>query len=148
MGKKILIVTGSPRKQGNTNTIAGWVADAAREAGAEVRLVNAATLKYKTGGCMACMGCQESEEYRCVIKDEASDIIASIPEYDVLVLASPVYFFSVTAQIKPFIDRMYCLTKFSDTSIQTALDHTEFGLIADGAGDMGSGLDLVEKNDW
>ena len=144
MARKIIIITGSPRKQGNTNTIAAWVAEGAGDAGAQVETVDAARLKYLTNGCTACMGCQQSEQYRCIVKDEASDLIASIPEYDVVVFASPVYFFSWSAQIKMFIDRMFSLFKFKAAKIDSALGKIEVALIATAGGDMGSGLDALE----
>jgi multimeric flavodoxin WrbA len=144
MGKKIMIVCGSPRKSGNTALLAEWVAEGAREVGADVEIVDAAHLKYKTNGCTACMGCQESEEYRCIIKDEASDLIASIPEKDILVFASPVYFFGLSAQTKLFMDRMYSLFKFRDGKLIHKLKDIELALIADAAGDLGSGLDITD----
>ncbi len=146
MGKKILIVTGSPRRHGNTNLLAGWVADGVAGRGGDVRIVDAAQLHYKTSGCTSCMGCQESDLFRCIVRDEASEIVASIPEYDVLVLATPVYFFSFSTQIKMFIDRMYSLYKFKADRILSPADHLQFALIATSAGDYGSGLDVLEKS--
>jgi multimeric flavodoxin WrbA len=148
MAKKIMIVTGSPRKGGNTMTLAAWVAEGAREAGAEVEIVNAAALDYKTNGCTACNGCQESEKYGCIIKDEASPIIARIPEMDVLVLATPIYFMGFSAQIKLLLDRFYSLMKINpeDHTFKHELGDMEWALIASGGGDEGSGLGLVEAN--
>ncbi|MDD3118248.1 MAG: flavodoxin family protein [Victivallales bacterium] len=144
MGKKILIVTGSPRHHGNTNTLADGVAQGATDRGGKVKIVDAARLQSKTNGCTSCMGCQESEDFRCIIRDEVSEILATIPDYDVLVLATPVYFFNFSAQIKIFIDRMYSLYKFKEDKIITPTEKLHFAMIATAAGDYGSGLDSLE----
>lgn len=149
MSKKIMILNGSPRESGNTMTLVGWVADAAREAGAEVEIVDAAGLKCKVPGCIACMGCRASDEYRCVVEDEASGVIARIPSQDVVVLATPVYFMGFSAQIKRVIDRMFSLFKYDDEkgrSYAPGLRETAFALIATAGGGEDDGLDLVMKN--
>jgi len=145
VGKKILIVTGSPRRGGTTATLVKWIAEGAFDAGAEVKIVDACRLKYKNYGCAACYGCQNSEEYRCIIKDEASDLVASMPEYDALAFATPVYFMSFSAQIKMVIDRMFSLFKISPEkkSIEKAFTKTSFALVASSGGDSGSGLKLL-----
>jgi len=145
MGKKIMIVCGSPRKQGNTNRVVAWVADAARESGAEVEIVDAAHIDYATNGCTACMACQESDEFRCVIDDDASPIIARIPESDVLVFASPVYWLGPTAQIKLLLDRMYSLIKVKDEPFDTAIKKTAIALIGTSGGGREHGLGLLEE---
>ena len=145
MGKKIAIVCGSPRKQGNTNRVAAWVADAAREAGADVELIDAVGLDYGTNGCTACMACQQSDEYRCVIDDELSPILARLPDAHVVVFASPVYWHGPTAQLKLFMDRMFSLVKVGATPFTTAFDETAFALIATSGGGMEHGLGLLEE---
>lgn len=146
MNKKILIVNGSPRKTGNTATLVGWVTEGAESAGANVTIVEAPHLRYKVAGCCSCYGCQVSEEYRCVIPDELTDVVASFPEYDLVVFASPVYFFGLTAQIKTVIDRMFSLFKFKDGKTIHNLQKLEFALVADCGGDLhDSGIDLVES---
>jgi multimeric flavodoxin WrbA len=145
MSKKILIVNGSPRKTGNTATLVGWVAEGAESAGATVTIVDATHLRYKIAGCCSCYGCQVSEQYRCVIPDELTDVVASFPEYDLVVFASPVYFFGLTAQIKMVIDRMFSLFKFKDGKTTHNLQNVEFALIADCGDDLrDSGIDLLD----
>ena len=112
MSKKIMVICSSPRRKGNTNTVAGWVAESARAEGAQVEIIDAAHMKYKSNGCTACMACQNSPKYECVIKDEASAVIKRIPQFDVLVLASPIYWFGVNAQLKLLLDRTFALVKF------------------------------------
>ena len=145
MARKVMIVCGSPRKQGNTNRVVAWVAEAARQAGADVEIVDAPRLKYKVGGCIACMGCKKTDAYRCVIDDEASPILARMPEFDAVVLATPIYWFGPTAQLKTFTDRMFSLVKFEDDRPVTPFTKTRFALIATAGGGLDDGLSLVEQ---
>jgi multimeric flavodoxin WrbA len=145
MSRKITIICGSPRKEGNTNRVVGWVAEAARQAGAEVEIVDAPRLSYKALGCTACMGCRKSEEFRCVVDDEASPILARLPESDAVVLATPIYWLGPTAQLKVFTDRMFSLIKFTDTGIATPLKGTTLAVIATAGGERDHGLGLLEQ---
>ena len=146
MAKKIVVLCGSPRADGNTNTMVGWAAAAAGEQGAEVEVVNVARLKSKTNGCICCMGCQKSDEFRCVIDDEISPVLARAAEADVLVFATPVFFFGPTAQLKILLDRMYCLIKLNpeDGSVRHALTGADIAVISTGGGDLQAGLGMVD----
>ena len=147
MAKKIMVICGSPRENGNTSNIVKWFRESACEAGAEVEIIDAAKLKYKNYGCIACMGCQHSDKYECVIEDEATPILARIPDMDVLVLATPVYFFGPSAQIKVFGDRMFSLFKFVPEKeiFLHNLEGKTLALIASGGSDMSSGLSNIES---
>jgi multimeric flavodoxin WrbA len=142
---KIILVCGSPNTHGSTNRIAGWVAGAAREAGAEVEVVDAAHLDYKTNGCTACMGCQKNRDFRCVIDDEASEIIARMPEADALVFATPVYWHGPTAQLKLLQDRMFSLIDVSEFPFNTPLKGKTMALIGTAGGPLEAGLGLMEQ---
>ena len=148
MAKRILIVSGSPRKGGNTMTVVKWVADGASAAGAEVEIVDAARLNYKAPGCTSCMSCQNSEAYVCAVKDDAAELLARFPKYDVVVLATPVFFMGFSAQLKHIVDRMYSLVKIDHEkhTVKHALNDVEFALIATAGGGEGSGLNLVKAN--
>ncbi|MFH0877641.1 MAG: flavodoxin family protein [Candidatus Omnitrophota bacterium] len=143
MPKKILILCSSPNKKGNTNTVVGWIAEGIKATGGKVRMVDTSRLTYKAYGCTACMGCQKSKKFECVIKDQASPILASIPEYDALVLATPLYFFGPTAQLKVFTDRMYSLFKFDNKTgrVRHQLTRMRFALVATAGSDMFSALE-------
>lgn len=147
MSKRMMILTGSPRKAGNTNTVVQWFMEGAAEAGAAVELINAAGLKSKFNGCISCLGCQKSEKYECAVEDEVKPVLARIPEYDVVVFATPVYFFGPSAQLKLLMDRMYSLIKFNSATggYTHNLGHLRFGLISTAGGDINPGLDLVEQ---
>jgi len=146
MGKKIIVLCGSPRKKGNTNTVVKWFAEGARKAGAKVKIVDVANLKYKSNGCIACMGCKKWDKYQCVIKDEATPILASLPRYDVIVFATPVFFFGPTAQLKLFLDRTYSLFKFDKKTGEFVhqLGGKTFALIATSGGPRESCLKPLE----
>lgn len=101
MGKKILIITGSPRADGNTNTLVGMFMGGAVAAGNEVEVIDA--VKYKIYGCYSDYICQRSGE--CPIDDDMKKIHELMRWADVLVLASPVYWGSFTSHIKRIIDR-------------------------------------------
>ncbi len=103
MGKKILMITGSPRKAGNSNTLAAAFAAGATSAGHEVRVIDAACLEI--GGCHADGKCLQSG--RCGLKDDGVKIYEGMEWADVLVLVSPVYWASFTTQMKVVLDRLY-----------------------------------------
>jgi len=147
MAKRIMILCASPRRNGNTHALADWVIEGAKAVGAEVEKIDLTKLKYRNTGCISCYGCQEWEKYECVVHDEATPVLARIPEADVLVLATPVYFFGPSAQLKVFLDRAYSLSKFDlakgDFTHPFKKGMT-IALIASGGGDTDSGLKLVE----
>lgn len=99
--KKVLILGGSPRKGGNSDILCDEFARGAREAGHEVEKLRVA--EKSVAPCRACYACRESGV--CVIRDDMAEILQKMIDVDVLVLASPVYFYSVSAQLKAVIDR-------------------------------------------
>ena len=106
MSNNIVLLSGSPRKDGNTDRLAAAFVKGAESAGKNVTLFRVADMKI--GGCRGCGHCFE-EKGVCVQKDDMLGILNSLRKADALVLASPVYYFGVTAQIKLAIDRMYAL---------------------------------------
>ena len=141
-----MILCGSPNKKGNTNTIVGWVAEGAKSRGANVEIIDVTRLDSKLDGCTACMRCQESQEYRCVIEDDVASTIARIPEVDVLVFATPIYFAGPTAQLKCFMDRMFSLFKINqaDGAGRHHLTKVRLALIATAGDGIDGGLGLTE----
>jgi len=147
MARKILILCSSPHENGKTNTVVKWCVEGATGAGAEVECVDVAHLKYKHNGCIACMGCQMSPEYGCVIDDEASPVLKRVHEFDRVVFATPIYFFGPNAQLKMFMDRMFSLIKVNletdEFTFQTPGQAT--ALIATAGGDMDGGLGRTDE---
>ena len=100
-GKKVLIVASSPREGGNSETLAASFAKGAQEAGNEVETVYLREKGY--GFCIGCMTCVGAGQ--CVIDDDAVEIVAKMHDADVLVFASPVYYFCISGQLKTLLDR-------------------------------------------
>jgi multimeric flavodoxin WrbA len=100
--KKILILSGSPRKGGNSDLLCDEFMRGAKEAGHDVEKIRVATKKIDY--CHACYYCQKSGG-ECAIKDDMADVLQKMINADVIVLASPVYFYSIDAQLKALIDR-------------------------------------------
>lgn len=102
MSKRVLILSGSPRKGGNSDLLCDEFARGAQEAGHDVEKLRVAA--KKVAPCSACCYCR-SHGGACVHKDDMADILQKMIDADVLVLASPVYFYSIDAQLKAVIDR-------------------------------------------
>lgn len=102
MSKTILILSGSPRKHGNSDVLCDEFAKGAIEAGNKVEKVF--LRNKKIGYCTACYYCRDHEGI-CAIKDDMTHILELMHQADVIVLASPVYFYSIDAQMKTVIDR-------------------------------------------
>ncbi len=100
MGKKVLILSGSPRKGGNSDSLCDEFARGAIERGNEVEKIRVA--EKNIGYCLGCYACKDGA---CIQGDDMAEILEKIIACDVLVLASPVYFYSVSAQLKTLIDR-------------------------------------------
>lgn len=106
--RKIIIVEGSPRRNSNSSLLAGEVAAGARSNGVEVETLHLHGMDIQS--CTACDACQESLMKDCIIDDEMKDVYHRLRAADAIVYASPVYWFSVSGQIKVFMDRCYALT--------------------------------------
>ena len=102
MSKKVLILSGSPRNGGNSDLLCDEFMRGAMEAGNEVEKIRVAAKKIAP--CKGCYYCTEHNG-ACVCKDDMAEVLQKIIDADVLVMASPVYFYSVSAQLKAVIDR-------------------------------------------
>ena len=105
----ILILQGSPRANGNTAWMAEEFKKAAEAAGHQVTLVNVS--KKKIAGCLACEYCHNKGNGACIQKDDMQELYPLMAEAEVLVLAAPIYYFTLSAQIQLPIQRMYCVNK-------------------------------------
>ena len=124
--KKVLILSGSPRKGGNSDILCDQFAKGALEMGNEVEKIRVA--EKKISPCTGCYFCRNSGG-KCALNDDMGDILQKIIDCDVLVLSSPVYFYSMCAQLKTVIDR--CVARWREISnkdlfyITTAADDEE-----------------------
>ncbi len=115
---KIVILAGSPRRNGNTNYMASRFKAGAEEAGHSVYTFDCAHADVK--GCMGCNHCGMDGD--CVIKDDFTTILLPrLLEADMIVLCSPMYYFGFSAQIKAVIDRFYSRTYRLTGGKKTAL---------------------------
>ena len=105
----ILILQGSPRANGNTAWMAETYRKAAEAAGHKVTLVDVA--HKKIAGCMACEYCHGKGNGDCVQKDDMQALYPLLAEAEVLVLAAPIYYFTLSAQIQAPLQRIYSMNK-------------------------------------
>ena len=119
----ILILKGSPREKGNSSTLAEQAAAGARQAGAEVECFD--LHKLDIHACDACDICQGVSEGDCAIRDDMQLLYPKLRQAHAILVASPVYWFTVSAQTKLCIDRWYAL----ESPQGSQLAHKQFGVI-------------------
>jgi multimeric flavodoxin WrbA len=105
MSNKLVVLLGSPRKKGNSATLAQQVVAGAQAAGAQVDTFFLHGMDLRP--CNACDACLKTLEPACVIEDDMQILYPKLTEADAIVLASPIYWFTVSAQAKLFMDRLY-----------------------------------------
>ena len=142
---KFLTVFGSPRKKGNTATVLNWVVDELKAQGHEVDQVNISD--YQVNGCLECYTCQtKPDEPGCPQKDDALGLFQRVIDADALIYASPLFCWSWTAQLKPFIDRHFCLVTNAGTpKWKSLIDGKKVALVMTAAGPMEGNGDLLVK---
>ncbi len=101
----ILVLTGSPHKNGTTALLADEYCQSAEQAGHKVRRFDTAFMQIHP--CIGCDHCRKSDDSDCIFRDDMQAIVPSLLEADVVVLVSPLYYFALTAQLKNVIDRFY-----------------------------------------
>lgn len=136
---KVLIISGSPQKKGNTASLIEWFCEGARAGHAETEVVWACDLPVKTFGCNSCRACQKLKEYGCIIKDGISETVRKMITADGIVMATPLYFYSASAQLKAVFDRMFSLYKWDNAAntMETVLKGKTFALLASAYEDVG-----------
>ena len=101
---KIVILVGSVRKGGNTEILAKAFAEGARQ-NHEVEIISVAD--YNINPCIGCNSCFDREGHGCFQQDDMQKIYPKLAEEDVIVAASPVYFYGISAQLKALVDRLH-----------------------------------------
>ena len=102
---KIVVLTGSPRRNGNTNHLAGQFIKGAEEAGHEVCRFDCA--QRKVSSCIACNRCGMNGQ--CIFSDDFEELRPHLVAADMVVFATPMYYFGFSSQLKAVIDRFYAL---------------------------------------
>ncbi len=110
MTKKVLIISASPRKGGNSDLLCDQFLLGAKEAGHNVEKIF--LRNHKINYCLGCGVCNNT--HKCVQKDDMKALLDKMVEADVIVLATPVYFYTMDAQLKTFIDR--CVSRYTEIS--------------------------------
>lgn len=132
MSKKVLILSGSPRRGGNSDLLCGEFLRGAEAAGHQVEKIF--LRDKKIAPCNACYFCAKSGG-KCAIQDDMGEILDKMQAADVIVMASPVYFYSIDAQMKALIDR--CVARWTD------IPNKEFYYIMTAAEEGGTVMDCT-----
>lgn len=130
---QITTLLGSAKKKGNTSTVLRWAGGELKSIGHDV---NRIYLNNKLiNGCLGCAKCRENpDKIACVQKDDAIGIMEQMISSDVVLFASPVYFWGFTAQIKTLIDRCYSLvTNYHKPGHTSLMEGKRIGLLVTGA---------------
>ncbi|MDR2934557.1 MAG: flavodoxin family protein [Candidatus Adiutrix sp.] len=138
MSKLAAIILSSPRKGSNSNALARAVAEGLVKAGGRVEFIDLAGLDIKP--CLACGNCQ-SNGGRCSQVDGMRTAYPKLREASILVLATPVYMFNMSAQLKTFLDRCYALLCPEDNAVAgktlaAAISYGADDLESSGAGNV------------
>ena len=107
MDKKIVVLNGSPRKKGNTSALVKSFTEGAESAGNTVTEFFLNDMKIH--GCRGCFGGHSSRECPCVQKDDMDQIYPAVKEADVVILASPLYYWNMSGQLRTAVDRLFAL---------------------------------------
>ena len=105
---KIAVFNGSARKE-NTAALVEAFCEGAKEAGHEVEVYQVGRMKI--AGCLGCEYCHTKGEGSCIQKDDFENILPAYKDADMVVFASPIYYFTMTAQMEAAIQRVYCIGK-------------------------------------
>ena len=108
MGKKVYVIAGSARKGGNTDILCDEFIRGAQDAGHETEKVY--IVDKNISGCVGCFACQKNSGI-CSVKDDMEELNAKMMEADVIVFASPVYFYTWNSQTKMVVDRSFSIEK-------------------------------------
>lgn len=104
---KIVVLNGSPRPKGNTAALIAAFREGAESRGHEVTVLPVGTMKI--GGCKGCEYCHTKGGGACVQKDDMAEVYPALAEAELLVLASPVYYFGLSGQLQSVISRFYAV---------------------------------------
>ena len=130
---KVLAISSSPRKGGNSDVLCDEFLKGAAENGHEVQKIRLA--EKKIAPCLACYGCTDS--HVCVRRDDMAEVLEALKAADVIVLASPVYFYGISAQLKAVIDRLH-------TPMRNSFPIKKLALILVGAATLPEMFDAIK----
>ncbi len=135
---KVLTIMGSPKKNGKTATALDLFEEKIKSEGHEVNRIN--ITDYKIINCVGCNGCMlKTHKPGCVQKDDLLSIFEIMLSSDIIVYATPLYSYSYSSQLKPFMDRHYCLVN------TRLLEGKRTVLLVTSAGKVEDNADLLKK---
>lgn len=142
---KVMSIQGSPRRNGNTATLLGWIEKDLKDAGHSVDHVD--LTDFSVQGCGECLRCQDVlDAPGCSVRDGANGIFERMCQAELIVLATPMFFWQPTAQLKALIDRSICLCKIRDERrSKYLLDGKRLALVATAGGPRDGNMDLLEE---
>jgi multimeric flavodoxin WrbA len=131
---QITTLLGSAKKKGNTATVLGWVEEELKSRGHDVERIYLNNKSIR--GCLGCAKCRENpDEIACVQNDDAKDIMQQMISSEVVLFASPIYFWGFSSQIKALIDRGYSLvTNYHKPGHTSLMEGKRIGLLVTGGG--------------
>jgi multimeric flavodoxin WrbA len=139
---RIMTVLGSPRRQGNTAKILGWIEERFRADGHETDSAN--ILEYRVQGCGECLACKRGAVELCSIDDDADALFRRMAAADLVLVAAPVFCWGFPAQIKGLVDRMFCMMDFDCERADVPRLHGKgMALLLTGGGEEENNADLV-----
>jgi len=107
---KVLVLLGSPRKKGNSALLAEKIAKAAESEGAQIKTVSLHDMNIRP--CTSCFKCQKPGSKSCSIRDDMDMLYPALIEADAWVIATPIYWFTMSAQTKIWMDRCFALPAY------------------------------------
>lgn len=131
MSKNIIILNGSPRKKGNTSALTAAFARGAQEAGNKVTEFHLSSMKIN--GCLGCWQGGKDPEHPCSQRDDMEQIYPAYTEADVVVLASPLYYWSISGFLKNAFDRLFAIAE-GDPNYRNPVKDSVLIMAAEGAG--------------
>ena len=102
---KVLLINGSPHKEGCTYTALTEIANELNRLGVETELFHIGT--QPVSGCTACGYCRKTQSRRCVYQDTVNEAIAKMEQFDAMIVGSPVHYASACGALTSFLDRMF-----------------------------------------
>jgi len=139
---RIMTILGSPRRQGNTAKVLGWIDEQLRADGHSVDRAN--IVDHPVRGCGECMACKKGTIELCAIDDDANDLYRRMVAADLVLIAAPIFCWGFPAQLKGLLDRMFCLMNMTGEQPSAPWRPGKpMALLLTGGGEEADNADLV-----
>lgn len=139
MAQKMVVLTGSPRRKGNSDALADALIRGAEAQGYAVRRFDAAQMDIL--GCVACNGCYRKKDRACVYKDDFNGLAPHLEKADAIAIVTPLYWYAFPAKLKAAIDKFYALIRG-----EKPIQGKKSALIVCGADDDAAGFEGIVKS--